>query len=76
MTRPEGAEEQDFAVPNVEPDLKPTFYRPFRAVSWVGFIPGVQTPGLVLLSLRAKSGALEGTVIWPHKTHWLNPSYA
>ena len=55
MPRPVGAAEGDFALPNREPDLRLTICRPFRACSWVGFIPGVKTPGLVLLSLRDKS---------------------
>ena len=55
MPRPVGAAEGDFALPNGEPDLKLTICRPFRECSSVGFIPGVKTPGLVLLSLRDKS---------------------
>src|ERR1700751_1690476 len=55
MPRPVVAVEGDFALPNGEPDLKLTIYRPFTACSWVGFIPGVKAPGLVLLSLRDKS---------------------
>jgi hypothetical protein len=51
----EGAVERDFAQPNAEPDLKRSICRPFRAAPWVGFVPGVKTPGLVLLSLRDKS---------------------
>jgi len=54
MARPEGAEERDFALPNVGRDLEPTFCHPFRADSWAGRIPGVKTAGLVLLSLRDK----------------------
>jgi hypothetical protein len=55
MSSPAGAVCGGFALPNGEPDLKLTICRPFRACSWVGFIPGVKTPGLVLLSLRDKS---------------------
>jgi hypothetical protein len=36
--------------------LSPQSYcHPFRVRSWVGSIPGVKTPGSVLLSLRDKS---------------------
>ena len=55
MPRPVGAAEGDLALANREPVLRLTICRPFKACSWVGFIPGVKVLGLVLLSLWDKS---------------------
>jgi hypothetical protein len=55
MVRPEWAAERGFVLPKCRPDLKRTVCHPFRVRSLVGSIPGVKTPGSVLLSLRDKS---------------------